>query len=188
MQQRAQIAVLSNQGYSCRSISKLLCCSLGAVVRWKNDLNRADPFKEKARSGRKCKVTKKIESNIVRCAKNNRKSSIRLISRKFNVSRSTVHRTLHKKGLKPYRRTLKPLMTELHKKQRRKWVKATTNTDWNKVVFSDEKIFLLNCPPNRKNDIQWTDCAQNVTPVQVEAHSKGLHVWGAICSKGKTDF
>jgi hypothetical protein len=59
-------------------------------------------------------------------------------------------------------------MTKIHERQRRKWVKKTVNVDWNRVVFSDEKIFLLNNLPNKKNDVQWTDSPRSVFPLQVD--------------------
>src|SRR6185295_9492991 len=75
-----------------------------------------------------------------------------------------------------------------HIQQRKTWFNETKNIDWTKVVFSDEKMFYLIHPTNSKNDIVWAKNSDEAPPIEIAQYSKTLHVWGSICSNGKTDI
>ena len=49
-----------------------------------------------------------------------------------------VKRRLNKEGLYKLKPLPKPLLSDDHRKNRLKWAKANRNTDWTKVIFTDE--------------------------------------------------
>ena len=42
--------------------------------------------------------------------------------------------------------------------------------------------------PNSKNDIIWTDNANEVPPAEISNRTSSIHVWAGVCSKGKTEL
>jgi len=192
--QRAMIAKMSIERKSYKQIMQTIGCSRQSVVRWKNTLQDNYSFQNKKGSGRKSKITHKIIKKIINMTKGKRKRSTRIVSRILkqkniiNVSRTTVNKVLNKQGLRPYKRRPKPKLTNEHIKQRRKWLRQTTNMNWDNVVFSDEKIFFVSKPPNKKNDIVWASSPNDIFPAEVVNYSQKVHVWAGICSRGKTEL
>lgn len=89
--------------------------------------------------------------------------SVRNAAPKLSFSTSTVWRLLRFESKAKFYRpsTVQPL-TEAHMEQRRKfcsWLLEEPADFTNKVVWTDEKIFVLNQRPNRKNDGVW--CKEN---------------------------
>ena len=169
-------------------------CSRTSIVRWKNRLQEKFPFSNKRGSGRKSKLTPIIRKKIVRECKGKLKKSTRLVSQLLkrkniaNIPHSTVSRVLKKEGLRPYRQICKTKLTSDHIKQRLIWLKKTENVNWDQVVFSDEKMFYLSKPSNKKNDIIWDTNSSNLLTAQISQYPKKVHVWGAISSREKTDL
>jgi len=58
------------------------------------------------------------------------------------------------------------------------------------IVFSDEKLFLLEKPVNRQNDRQIAPVGSSakglLKSVPRVSHPAGVMVWGGICATGKT--
>jgi len=192
--QRAMITKMSIERHSYKKIMKTFGCSKKTVARWKNELNLNCSFKNKKGSGRKKKINPIIRKKIIKEAKGKRKRSTRVVAqilkqkKLVNVSHTTVNTVLKEAGLFPYRIATKPKLTKKHIQQRRQWLTNVANEDWTKVVFSDEKMFYLERPPNRKNDIIWESDPTNIFPCEVSQYCSKLHVWAGICSKGKTNL
>lgn len=190
--QRAMIAQMSIERRPYRQIMKVVGCSRQSVVRWKNTLQNSCSFKNKQGSGRKSKITPKIIKKLINTTKGKRKRSTRSVSRILkqkniiNLSHTTVHNVLRNQCLHPYKRRPKPKLEANHITQRRKWLRQTANTNWDNVVFSDEKIFYVSKHPNKKNDVVWAADPSEVLPAEVISHSQKVHVWAGICSRGKT--
>ena len=67
-----------------------------------------------------------------------------ILSRKgIEVSKDTISRRLKEAGYKVKVPLLKPLLSFNHMKRRLEWCSAMSGQDWNKVIFSDETIFVL---------------------------------------------
>ncbi|KHJ99009.1 hypothetical protein OESDEN_00999 [Oesophagostomum dentatum] len=91
-----------------------------------------------------------------------------------------VHRngTLVKQKMKPA-----PCLTPLHQKARLEFARNNMNTNWNKIVFSDEKKFNLNGPDG--NLFYWRDLRKE--PLRFSKRNFGggsLMVWAAFSAYG----
>lgn len=103
----------------------------------------------------------------------------RLSRRKIYVSRSTVRRRLLAKEVQ-YRPTIKkPLLTKIHVEKRLRWANENLDTDWSKVIYTDESSFWLSNPLSRT----WCS-ADNRTVVRTIKHPQKVHVYGAFCESG----
>src|SRR5882757_2209503 len=59
------------------------------------------------------------------------------------VSPSTMSRAIKKLGIERKSPTSKPLLTIVHKQKRLSWCLKHQNTDWSKVVFTDESTLRM---------------------------------------------
>lgn len=106
----------------------------------------------------------------------------------IDASTRTVQRELQRCEHLAYVKANKaPFMTQRHKEQRVQWVERHLNqqTDWSRVIFSDEKKFNLDGPDGCR--YYWHDLRKD-KKVTWSRHSGGgsVMVWGAMSSKGKT--
>lgn len=80
----------------------------------------------------------------------------------------------------------KPLLSKVHRSRRRAFAQKFKRFDWNKVIFSDEKIFrvrpggTIRCW-RRKSESKYI--AKYTVPTVQKA--EGLMVWAAMNSKGR---
>jgi hypothetical protein len=95
------------------------------------------------------------------------------------VHPTTVLRHLKKSGYLKLIPKKIPILTERHRKNRVEWCKKHLNTDWSKVVISDESMFQL----FRHKVGMWGKKRRNV---KAPTHSPQVMVWGAISSRGAT--
>ena len=71
------------------------------------------------------------------------------------------------------------MLTDRHKQQRVLWVKNNRQTDWERVVFSEEMSILLAGGRIRL----WCKGDQQAVK-ESNKHSPKLHVWGTISARG----
>ena len=72
-----------------------------------------------------------------------------------------------------------PMLTDRHKEQRVLWARNNKETDWERVVFSDEMSIWL-----AGGKIQlWCKGSQEAVKPR-NKHSPKLHVWGAFSARG----
>lgn len=109
-------------------------------------------LKDRPRSGRPRKTSKKVDRIIKRKSTADVKKTTTEIARELkdenlaNVSRSTVTRRLHDMGLFGRIGIKKPLISKKNKKARLQFAKDHLNWtigDWKKVAFSDKSKFNL---------------------------------------------
>lgn len=191
-EKRARIAALGAQGASVSVIMREVGCARSTALRWKDDLKSEQPIQDKPRPGRPQKLTPTIRKRIVRLSRGKLRRSTRVVAkmlkqqRAADLSHVSVRKALCDFGAHPYHRPKRPKLLEKHKKQRRAWLRSTNNSMWGQVVFSDEKIFQLVRHPNTKNDVVWALSPSEVPPAEVVQYPVSVHVWGAICARGKT--
>ena len=150
--------------------------------------------RDRARSGRPKSLDSKEASLLVRIARANRKSSIRILTNKLKirgapeVSCSTISRVLKKKGYARRVAVKVPLLTNAQKEKRLayalKYAKASLSF-WKKVAFSDEKIFeggaaSKKCLVTRKSSERLSRNCVQLTPKRPVK----VHVWGIINKYG----
>ena len=102
-----------------------------------------------------------------------------------SVSYRTVQRYWHDERLYPYKQRKVSRLKEVHKLQRRSFVRAHRKTNWDSVLFVDEK-FSRYANINNKNDVVWAYSPDAVPPYEVLQHGPELMVWGGMCSRGVT--
>uniref|UniRef100_A0A1I7RU52 DDE_3 domain-containing protein n=1 Tax=Bursaphelenchus xylophilus TaxID=6326 RepID=A0A1I7RU52_BURXY len=118
--------------------------------------------------------------------------SMRKIARETGLSRTSVRRMAKDVlKLKPYKLQKVQRLTERDKKVRlercRKLKRRAAGQVWEKILFSDEKLFSLEQAQNHQNDRFWSTEHPGPSAI-VERRQKPLSVmvWGGICASGKT--
>uniref|UniRef100_A0A914WDS8 UvrD-like helicase ATP-binding domain-containing protein n=1 Tax=Plectus sambesii TaxID=2011161 RepID=A0A914WDS8_9BILA len=121
--------------------------------------------------------------------------SVQKLASELDISYGSIRRILKDDLLlRPYKKTIEPLLTDAHKDKRKKffnWVRSNfRKEDTMRILFSDEKMFDIDGMYNSQNDRIW---AAN----RAEADERGgkkqrrkfptkVMVWLGACSKGVT--
>ena len=149
--------------------------------------------KECKKRGPKEKLNKsdkrRIQTIISEFKKDNMKCSTQDIIKELNleVSKSTVCRSLkclnfNYKRL-PFKFTLTPRMRQKRVDAARNFLK--TGIPWNKVIFSDEKLFTIH---GCDSFYSWLNKNQSRMRVRQVVRSPGLMVWGMIMPNGLLSY
>ena len=93
---------------------------------------------------------------------------------------------LHSKGVKPYVQPQVPLQRYGDKQRRLRFAAEQKERDWRCCVFADEKTFVCDPRPNRRNDVIWTDDPSTIEPIVRVAHSVSINAFGAFSASGKS--
>ena len=105
----------------------------------------------------------------------------------FRPGRERIRQILRKAGTKSFRGSRKPLLTSRHIRDRLQFATAHQDFDFNKVVFSDEKIFRIR--PGAVSVRCWRRKGENrfkaKYTIPTTAKSEGIMVWAAMDSAGK---
>lgn len=125
--------------------------------------------------------------------------SQRKISRKLNISQASVHRILKENNVKVFKRV--PLQ-ELNQKTRekrliraRRLLRLIRRSDLDRVIFTDEKDFLIDTPPiNTQNSRVYTkeklkrDVPAANLIFERKHFPKKIMVWAGVSKHGKTNI
>ncbi len=146
--QKYEIVVLYENHYNITKIATKMNINRKTVMKWINRYRNTNTVKRKKGSGGR-KVTSNAEDKIIIDLINkdndlsiNELKTI-LEGNDIYTSYSTIYKRLidnnyiHKFPIK------KPVLTEIHRKNRLKWAKDHLNTKWNKVIFSDEAAIRI---------------------------------------------
>lgn len=158
-------------------------------------LSETGSIQERPRSGRPRtaatpRMIKVIRSRIHR----NPQRSTRKLAADLKTSKSSVNRILsHRLHFKAYRKRKVHGLSNDQKIARRKRCKVLlerfgSGTVEN-IIFSDEKLFVVQQSHNAKNDIVYSlsleDIPEQFRTVQRFQNSSSVMVWGAVSKKGK---
>ena len=104
--------------------------------------------------------TKADIQKIKRKSKGSKRISCRKLALEMDMSFSSAYGILRKDlKMKPYKKTVEPLLKDEHKAQRKKfanWMgKKFRKEDTMRILFSDEKMFYLDGIYNSQNDRIW---------------------------------
>ncbi|CAD6185418.1 unnamed protein product [Caenorhabditis auriculariae] len=136
-------------------------------------------------SGRHRLLSVQAERDVCRKASNSTKSANQIRSEiPENVSKNTILRTIHRSGRfvnTPMKAA--PCLQQSHKNERLQFARSNMATDWNKILFSDEKKFNLDGPDGYAH--YWRDLRKD--PMYFSKRNFGggsLMVWAAFCGNG----
>jgi transposase len=100
----------------------------------------------------------------------------------FDFSRSTLGRILSRYNLTHWRAKRRPLLLEVHRRKRLAFCHANLNTDWSRVIFSDE--CSVEKGAGKKQPWVWGHPWEKYDHDKISEYSKGnqgsVMVWGAI--------
>ncbi|CAD6189597.1 unnamed protein product [Caenorhabditis auriculariae] len=134
-------------------------------------------------SGRHRLLSVQAERDDCRKASNSTKSANQIRSEiPENVSKTTILRTIHRSGrLVNTPMKAAPRLQQRHKNERLQIARSNMTTDWNKIIFSDEKKFNLDGPDGYAH--YWRDLRKD--PKSKRNFGGGsLMVWAAFCGNG----
>jgi len=97
----------------------------------------------------------------------------------IDISSVTVRRRLNEQGLYKLQPLAKPLLSDDHRDNRLEWAKTNKNTDWSKVIFTDETTFSQFNKPRKV----WRQKGEIIKAPTVK-HSGKVHVYGCFSEKG----
>jgi transposase len=169
---------------SIKAIAKELQCSRDTVKTWIDRYKKTGDIQDEERQGRKRKTSEREDLDIVTMAKKQRTSTLANISTSMSrqgteISLMTVKRRLNEQGLYKLKPLLKPLLLDKHRSSRFKWAKANKNTDWSKVIFTDETSISQFGKPKQV----WRQRGEIIKAPTVK-HSLKVHVYGCFSEKG----
>lgn len=150
---KRNIIQLIESGHRASHVAKSLQISKSTISRLLKRWRIRGDIENLPRTGRKKTVTKRAENALSRVVKSNRRLSLKDITSEFNgrvpapVSRRTVQRNLHNLGYTRRSVRKKIGIREVNKKKRvaycREKLLWTVETNWKKVIFSDEMMIVL---------------------------------------------
>jgi transposase len=188
---RAEAYRLRKDGWSVSAIAAKLNHTLSWVNKWVQRGQVNGNFRDRNRIGRPHVITPRLQQQIIQWGEGKRYKSTRaavkyLKGKGIDVSRSSIMRSLHDLGLKPFKRQKKPLLSPAAKKKRVQFANDYAEEDWSLGLFVDETKFTLEEKANPHNDVVWCRSSADVPPISQHTTKASIQVWGGISWYGKT--
>lgn len=117
--------------------------------------------------------------------------SARKLARNLQVSETSLRRVIREDlGMRAYHKTkIHGLTTAQKIKRYKRSGELLAWRDGDDIVFSDEKLFVLEQPFNHQNDRVYSVSIHNISPedrnIERYQNASAVMVWGAICPRGK---
>lgn len=144
-------------------------------------------------SGRKRTVRTARNRKLIReRIRRNPRVSMRKIARDTGIHRETVRRIAKEDlGLKPYKLQKVQLLTDDNKRVRlercKRLLRRHVGQQWERIVFTDEKLFTVEQAHNHQNDRRWSATSPGTSAiVERRQNPASVMVWAGICASGKT--
>jgi len=196
--ERAVVQFYYEQGFSTSDIVRLLKkekISKQFIHYTVRRLRDTGGIKDRKRTGRPRSVrTPALVKKIQRIVKNEPQRSQRKLSRKLNVSSTSVFRTIHDNlGYKAFKKRKQFALTAAQKKKRfdrsKLLLKRFKDGNLNSIVFSDEKLFVIEekwNPQNRRvYAARFEDIPEEKRFVLHTQKPCSAMVWAAVSARGK---
>lgn len=129
------------------------------------------------------KTTRDVENRILSIMSARPQTSIRKLAQQVNLSRCSVHKTLHRLGLHPFRFSKVQALKEDDYCKRLSFslwfseqlrVQPTLPTD---IMYTDEAVFYLHGAVNTKNRVYWANENPRVTLDVHHSYNPKVLVW-----------
>jgi transposase len=161
---------------------------ISTARHWVKVYDETGDVQEIIRSGRPKSTSSKEDEVIKNLVISQPESSTANVSTELKsigiiVSASTIRRRLASSGIVYSRPISKPLLSKNHRIQRLRFARRNKNTDWNKVLFTDESTFQLFANPEKL----WMHRRKKPYLRKVK-HPGKIHVWGAFSRDGFGDL
>lgn len=190
---RSAILELFRRGKRQCEIVRLLNVSRQTVSKAINRFKELGHEGDRAGRGRKRTAnTSRNRKIIKKRIKLNSRVSMRKIARETGISRESVRRIAKEElNLKPYKLQKVQLLTDENKRVRlqrcRQLKRRAAGRQWERILFTDEKLFTVEQAHNRQNDRSWSAEAPSTSAiVEHRQNPQSVMVWGGICASGKT--
>ncbi|HZM25482.1 MAG TPA: IS630 family transposase [Anaerolineales bacterium] len=191
LRQREELVELHLQGLPLNAIVRRTGHDHKTVQRWARRFAAEASLLDRARTGRPVtRVTGRMVTSIRRLVKDKwrqstRRTAAKLRARGTPISHCTLWRALKDDGLSSYVQPTVPLQRYGDKQRRLRFAAEQKDRDWRRCVFADEKTFVCDARPNRRNDVIWADSPRTIKPVPRVAHATSINVYGAFSAAGK---
>jgi transposase len=186
LERRSQVFYLLKSGIKDpKKIHKLTKIPLSTVYSIKNRIESGKGVQREAGSGAREKLSASDKKRISNLANSNPKFSCARIATIAHsrgspqVHSTTIWRHLKNAGYLKLVPKKIPMLTARHRKNRVDWCKKHLETDWSKVVISDESMFQM----FRHKVPMWGKKRRNI---KAPSRSPQVMVWGGISSRGAT--
>lgn len=177
---RNQVIGYLKAGGSNTKAAKEFNVGIDAIKRLRRKVRETGSVETKKGQGRKRKLSPKQRKSIKNKAKRGKTSPqiAREVSRDIGepISVDTIRRTVKEAKLQYLVVEEEEKLTKQGKEKRLEFAKNNLNTDWQLVLFTDEKLFQL---PHGVYK-QWQDPKKRVKRKKVSKHAPKLMVWGGI--------
>uniref|UniRef100_A0A8R1HMK0 DDE_3 domain-containing protein n=1 Tax=Caenorhabditis japonica TaxID=281687 RepID=A0A8R1HMK0_CAEJA len=170
--EKASIIAFKTAGWTNRAIAKHLNRSHDSINRFVSNPN---PNRQKKKNGPAPKLNSRARRSVTRVVSNSMKSCNNIYQElNLGVSKWTVWRAL-KEDPNSTRAVMRPARLD--------FARRNMSTNWEKIMFSDEKKFNLNGPDGYKS--YWHDLRKDPAVFSKRNFGGGsLVVWGAFSSAG----
>jgi len=186
--EKGQINALVACGKNNVQIAKLLSRST-TVIR--NFINKNENYGKNHKGGRNEALSSRDKNHITRLASNEMISCKEIKTElKLEASKTTVWRCLNSSPNLHHRKLKKkPILAKVNRDRRIKWAidKVGWNTEWEKIIYSDEKKFNMDGPDGFY--YYWHDL-RKTQRVLSKRHTSGggVMVWAAFCNYGRVSL
>lgn len=191
--QREKILTLHELGNRPIEIARKLKIDKSNVRRTIRRFEELGHTGRRSGSGRKRTVRTVRNRELIReRVRRNSGISMRKIARETGISDTSVRRIAKEDlKLKPYKLQKVQLLTDDNKRVRldrcKQLLRRHVPLNWERIVFSDEKLFTVEQAHNHQNDRSWCREAPGTSAiVERRQNPKSVMVWAGICASGKT--
>lgn len=156
---------------------------------WSTRYETEGHTENRPRPGQPRKTSAAIDLQIKEFAEESPFITSAFIARELNVSENLVRRRLRESGLYHHIPAVEAKLTEKHIADRIKFCEENQGLDWDRVIFSDEKVFR--CYSHRKLHL-WRPKNERHNPKYVQQMKVSgrvtCGVWGFITAMGAGDI
>ena len=174
--------------WSNKAIRKKLDINNHTLLKWWNRYQQTGDVRRVDNQGRARVTTTATDNEIVSLVKEQPEKTSSKLQQQINSSNKspstrTVRRRLREGGGNYSFPKKAPHLTLKNKEKRLQWCKKSHNHDFNKTIFSDEKVFYLNKRDGRVWILPGGNNQRKTTKSTVK-----MNVWGAITRYEKSNL